>query len=229
MKNINDISLENFNLFCNEYKHLQKSQMRQDLFVMFITEMKKNGIFVEFGACDGLELTNTLILEKEFGWNGILIEPCKFWHNDLFNNRKCKIDTRVIWEKSGETLLFNEVKEIATLSNIDSISPNDFAKGFRDDKDNKKYNVVSITLLDLLKEYNVSKTIDYMSIDTEGSEYEIIKNFDFNSYDIKIISIEHNETENKEKIYNILTKNNYTRVLENDVIHSHQEDWYIKL
>ena len=68
------------------------------------------------------------------------------------------------------------------------------------------------------------KIIDYLSIDTEGSEYEILKNFDFKSYKLKVITCEHNYNENREKIYNLLSDNGYKRKLTKI---SKFEDWYI--
>lgn len=223
-----EINLNNFNKFCSENSHFCKSQMRQDLFVLFVTNKKQNGYFVEFGACDGIELSNTLTLEKEFNWDGILSEPCIFWINDLKNNRDCNIDERAVWIEDGKSLLFNQVEHIQTLSNIDCLNPNDFANSIRNEDRNIKYEVQSVTLETMLKEHNAPKMIDYMSIDTEGSEYEIIEKFDFSKYDIKIINIEHNGTEKRDMIYNILINNGYKRVLEDDHIHVNQDDWYIK-
>src|SRR5450631_2035857 len=45
-----------------------KSQLRQDLFVLTMLDFKRNGYFVEFGATNGSDLSNTYLLEKSFGW-----------------------------------------------------------------------------------------------------------------------------------------------------------------
>jgi hypothetical protein len=55
-----------------------KSQLKQDLFVLAELDFKSNGFFVEFGATNGIDLSNTHLLENEFGWGGILAEPAKF-------------------------------------------------------------------------------------------------------------------------------------------------------
>lgn len=224
---IEDINLDNFNLFCEQKRLNHQSQIKQDLFVLFVTNMKKNGFFVEFGACDGLELNNTFLLENEFNWSGILAEPSIGWHENLFKNRKCVIDTRAVYSESNKNIEFIEVdKELNTLSGIKN---ENFLKNFNDirlNTKNKKYLVKTVTLIDLLKENNAPNKIDYLSIDTEGTEYEIIKNFNFDSYDISIITIEHffNELE-KQKIYDLLVKNGYSRVLTEI---SGQDDWYVK-
>ena len=76
----------------NQYKFIKnliysKSQLKQDLFVLSQLEFKKNGFFVEFGATDGLDLSNTFILEKRFDWNGILVEPGLSWHKTICCNK----------------------------------------------------------------------------------------------------------------------------------------------
>ena len=102
-------------LLMNDLSHIvdvlpkSKSQLRQDLFVLNQLNYKKGGYFVEFGATNGIDLSNTYLLEKNFGWQGILAEPSIGWHNDLIKNRKCNIDKNCVWIKSNELLNFNEV------------------------------------------------------------------------------------------------------------------------
>src|SRR5262245_31004510 len=90
--------------FCAANMTRSKSQLFQDLFVVFFLNGKQNGFFVEFGAADGQILSNTAILERDFGWKGILSEPARGWHNALKANRKSVIDTRCVWSETGRTL-----------------------------------------------------------------------------------------------------------------------------
>ena len=75
------------------------------------------------------------------------------------------------------------------------------------------------------KKYNIPNKINYISIDTEGTEYEILKSIDLKKYDIKIFTIEHNYSTNRDLIYKYLTKFGYVRVLES---FSDFDDWYVK-
>ena len=77
-----------------------------------------------------------------------------------------------------------------------------------------------------MEKYKCPKELDYLSIDTEGSEFEILKKLDFNKFSPKIITIEHNyEVIKRNNIFNLLKKNNYLRVF-NEI--SDWDDWYIK-
>ena len=68
--------------------------------------------------------------------------------------------------------------------------------------------------------------IDYLSIDTEGSEFDILSTVDFNKFSFGIITVEHNFSANREKIYRLLTENGYRREFE---VISNFDDWYVKI
>ena len=95
-----------------------KSQLGQDFFVLCHTGFKTNGYFVEFGATNGIDLSNSYVLEKEFGWDGIVAEPAFRWHPELKKNRSCNIETDCVWSKSDVVLTFNEADsgEFSTLN-----------------------------------------------------------------------------------------------------------------
>ena len=205
-----------------EVKDKSKSQLKQDLFVLLETNFKRNGFFVEFGATNGVDLSNTLLLEKDFGWKGILAEPAKIWHSDLEKNRKCNIEKNCVWSNSNTTLDFNEVvdAEFSAISKYQNRG-NAYAS-----ENYIRYKVKTISLIDLLIKYNAPKVIDYLSIDTEGSEYEILSNFDFESYQFRVITCEHNYHGMREKIYDLLISKGYKRKY---MGLSKWDDWYIKL
>lgn len=207
---------------------LSKSQLRQDLFVLSELNFKKDGYFIEFGASDGVRLSNTHLLETKFGWSGILAEPARIWHSALKVNRSAIIETDCVWSETGKSLIFNEVndeKHRGELSTIDIYSNSDKHKKIRQSA-GKKYNVKTISLLDLLEKHEAPRSIDYLSIDTEGSEYEILKNFDFEKYHIKVITCEHNYTATRQSVKSLLEKNGYTRKYEDCSLF---DDWYVKL
>jgi len=197
-----------------------KSQIQQDLWVLWELKGKTGGYFVEFGAADGKALSNTFLLEEKYGWTGILAEPMPDWHEKL-KQRKAIVDTRCVWARSGEKMQFF-CSIIPELSGLEKTADQDGHTGNR--KNARRVEVETISLLDLLKEHNAPKVIDYLSADTEGSEYEILSAFDFNSYQIKLISVEHNQSATREKIYDLLTRNGYARVFEE---FSKADDWYV--
>lgn len=199
-----------------------RAQLKQDILALIFSNFKRGGFFVEFGATDGETLSNTALLEKEFGWKGILAEPGRIWHDKLRNNRECVIDTRCVWHTSGEFLDFNETA-VAHLSTVSEFSSKDFHAKKREG--GKSYTVETVSLSDLLLQHHAPKEIDYLSIDTEGSELDILRAFDFSPYEIKFISCEHNFTEDRQKIFQILSNAGYARVLTGA---SEFDDWYIK-
>jgi FkbM family methyltransferase len=200
-----------------------KSQLRQDLFVLLELDYKKEGYFVEFGATDGINLSNSYLLEKEFLWKGILAEPAVTWQEKLRENRpNADIEVMCVWEASNHTLLFNETNT-AELSTVDVYSDRDLHSKKR--KSGNRYQVQTISLNDLLEKYNAPTNIDYLSIDTEGSEFEILNALDFDKYSFRVITCEHNYSPQRERIYDLLVKNGYKRKFENL---SGFDDWYTK-
>jgi FkbM family methyltransferase len=205
-----------------DFLQLSKAQLRQDLFVLTQLAFKTQGFFVEFGATDGISLSNTYLLENEFGWSGILAEPARTWHPALRINRSAHIETNCVWSKTGQILKFNEVGESAEFSTISDFTFSDVHSRIREG--GRTYDVATISLLDLLEKYDAPTTIDYLSVDTEGSEFEILKNFDFGKYSFRVITAEHNFTQNRDKLHELLLAKGYRRVFTEL---SGFDDWYV--
>jgi len=200
-----------------------KSQNFQDLFVLSHLELKRKGYFVEFGASNGIDLSNTFLLEYQFEWTGILAEPARSWHEALCKNRPNAIVEKLcIWKASDLLLPFNETMN-KDLSTLDAFSDVDDHREIR--QKGKKYDVTTISLIDLLAKNGAPNHIDYLSIDTEGSELEILTAFDFDRYTFGVITCEHNYTANREDIYKLLTSKGYTRKYQELSL---WDDWYVK-
>jgi len=207
--------------FCCTHYRRSMAQNFQDLFVQFELREKTGGFFVEFGATNGVLLSNTYLLEKHYGWKGILAEPATCWRDELQSNRSCTLDFRCVWAEDNERLQFNQTP-IAELSGID-LSPNNDMRN-RSPEQGEKYMVTTVSLNSLLREHNAPASIDYLSVDTEGSELQILSAFDFGRHDIRIITVEHNYSANREPIHSLLRSKGFTRKFTN---FSFWDDWYV--
>jgi FkbM family methyltransferase len=199
-----------------------KAQLRQDIFVLAELGQKRHGYFVEFGATNGVDLSNTWLLEKEYGWTGILSEPAVVWQNALRENRSCIVDTRCVWTSSDRVADFSQT-EVPELSTLQQYEASDMHRDHR--KNATHYGVQTVTLLDLLETNGAPRDIDYLSIDTEGSEFEILNGFDFDRFHFSVITCEHNYTPMRQKIHDLLTSKGYRRKFEHL---SCWDDWYVK-
>jgi FkbM family methyltransferase len=114
-----------------------------------------------------------------FGWRGILAEPGRSWHAALKADRSAIIDIRCVSSETGKTLMFEEAAQLGQSS---------ISKGPKSER--PTYPVKTVSLTDLLQEHRAPRKIDYLSVDTEGSEFEILNAFDFDKYKFGFISVE---------------------------------------
>jgi FkbM family methyltransferase len=161
------------------------SERYQDVFALLLSGGKRNGFFVEFGACDGLAVNNTLSLERNFDWRGILAEPDVFWHDRLSRNRTARIDKRCVSSVTGGQLEFYQ-------SDRPGNSSSDKGHPYLGSVV-QSYTVETVSFLDLLKDHDAPRFIDFLSVDTEGHEKEVFTNFDFEQYKFGFICIEQHE------------------------------------
>lgn len=214
------MNLNNFLEFKSAFEI--NSQLGQDALVLWLLNQKTNGYFIEFGAADGVNISNTFLLEKDYGWSGILCEPARIYKDRLSASRKCTIVDKCVYSKSGDVISFFE-SENEELSTISSYKESDLHSVSR--INGLTYDVETISLSDLLNNFSAPDIIDYLSMDTEGSEFDIIKEYDFSRH-INIITVEHNYSGNREKIKNFLEEKNFIRIFDSI---SEWDDWYINM
>ena len=207
-----------------------QSQLYQDICAAFIIGDKFEKTFLEFGATDGYVLSNSYLLENSFNWKGALSEPSPQWHDSLkMIRKKSKIITDCIWKETGKKLDFF-MSDIGEFSTINDFIENEIKSMPGNTKQRKKagklVSVETISLNDVIKKYFNDTCPSYISIDTEGSEFEILKAFDLNKYRPKMFTIEHNFTENERKIDEHLIINGYVRIFRKLTSF---DAWYIPL
>lgn len=208
--------------FCKLTARSSTSQIGQDLFVLWVLGMKRGGYFVEVGAASGVALSNSCLLERSFGWHGICAEPGRGWHAQLHAERSCIIDERCVWSESGARLDFMECAA-AEFSTLASFAASDGHR--RIGHEGGPYTVESVSLTDLLTQHHAPKVVDYLSIDTEGSELEILKAHDFTRFQFRVITVEHNKLAGRRAaLSSLLTGAGYRRLMPSL---SAFDDWYV--
>jgi len=201
------------------FKH-SKSQLFQELFVTSALDFR-NGYFVEVGGTDGIVLSNTLTLEK-LGWKGAIFEPCRFWHQALEMNRECFLDFRAVTNRDNEIVSFSETL-IPELSTITSKKPNDGWSFSRNES--LDYPVETVTLNTALKQLGFPSDLDYLSIDTEGTELDVLEGLNFSLFNFKVITVEIAEDPVKGvRIKELLEGNGFRQVFEGKTF---WDDWYL--
>jgi FkbM family methyltransferase len=190
------------------------NQAGQEVWVREILNNKNNGFFVDVGAYDGVESSNTYFLEKELLWDGLCIEANPNFYANLIKNRSCKTTNKAVMPYSG-FCVFNGINTYPS-------------------QNGSAYNSVSCDLLDsILTLAKCPSSIDYMSLDIEGHEYNVLASFPFSKWDVNLFTIEHNSylvgPTQKNLIYHLMSSKGYTRVVEDVKCPTGPyEDWYKK-
>jgi hypothetical protein len=192
------------------------SQSAQDEWVNKIFRGKRDGFYLDIGAYDGIESSNTAFFGRELGWNGICVDANRSAYDRLVINRPDSINVFAAVNNYDGTCRFTDY------------SINDYGD-----------EVPCYKLNTIMEKYNAPNVIDYMSIDIEGSEFIVLSCFDFDRWQVGSITLEHNlysaGSEEKNKLYDLLTSNGFIRVVEDvlcldthpSVYQQPYEDWYV--
>ncbi len=174
-------------IFSSEERKLY-SQDNQDYIVYEnFFKGKKNGFFCDIGGNHPLKINNTLYFE-ELGWSGIAFEPLPHMVKLWAEHRKAKLFPFALSDSEGE-VTFTVVKD--TTGWEDMLS---FVKETRNvdyGYETEEIQVKTKVFKDILEEENI-KHIDYLSLDVEGHELNVLKGIDFNKVRINVLTIENN-------------------------------------
>jgi hypothetical protein len=175
------------------------SQSGQDAWVDKILRSKTDGYYIEIGAYNGVDTSNTYFFQKERNWKGICVECDPSSFNSLVKVR----DSVNFW---------------AYATDYDGVFENTGVPA-------RKLNTI-------LEQAGAPEYIDYLSIDIEGMEYSVLHAIDFDKWRIGVMTVEHNlycwGPENKNRNFDVLSKNGYVRVVEDALVLDPNPEWYMK-
>jgi FkbM family methyltransferase len=191
------------------------SQDKQDRFLETnIFKGFKNGFYVDVGAHDGVSYNNTLYFEKNNNWTGINIEPIKNVFDKLINNRPNNININVavcnndghteFFCNTGYTEMISGIKDTFDKRHLNRLTYENKIKG----STTEIITVQTKKLETIFNENNVSH-VNYLSIDVEGAEFEVIKSINFDKVFIDIIGFENNYNDVSVPIVKYLEDKNY--------------------
>jgi hypothetical protein len=173
-----------------------------DLFVLQQLSSRRDGYFVEAGALDGIHGSNTWLLERDYGWCGICVEPDSGLFSELVNNRT---------SFCVKACLYSDRREVTFVEGVrgwGGIEPHLFPQTHEHWKRGRRTVLETTTLAEVLDEHRAPSVIDYLSLDTEGTEHIILKTFPFDRYTFRVVTIEGN------RCNDLLAANGY-RMVEN--------------
>lgn len=145
-------------------------QEGQDKVTLGLLKNKRNGTFVELGGSNGVTSSNSYVLEKKYGWTGLCIEANKRFFKHLEKNRNCKTVNAVVADEAKDVFFNNNGAE----GGIDVSGEAMHAK----------------PLSQILTEQDMPKIIDFLSLDVEGYEEDVLYNFPFDRFKFRVITIE---------------------------------------
>ena len=223
--------LKFFKVFLKSFTHkrISYSYGGIDSLILNIFKNQKNGFYLDIGCGHPIKNNNTYLLNKK-GWSGINIDLDEE-NIDLFNSyRKKDVNlATAVSDKEGETELYFYHSKSA----LNTIS-----------KENADFQKAKVSKIKKIKTQTINKIIenspfkdrkiDFLSVDVEGSELAILKNFDFTKYSPKVIVVEYLdlslkklEIKNlninniiKSEVYKLIESNNYTlaNILHSDLV-----------
>lgn len=186
------------------------SKEGQDLWALELLKFKRGGFFLDSGAGDPFDGSNTVRMEQEYSWKGILVEPVRHVYDRLLKHRLAQVYNVVLNDRMG-AVPFYEAGNWPLSGIYGHLT--DEAKARNGADPSRVQQREGWTLAHLFEKAGAPGVIDYWSLDTEGSEWVLVQSFPWNTHKVQIIAIEHNFEEPKRTlIREFLTAKGYTYV-----------------
>jgi len=183
-----------------------------DAVIQFFNGMK-NGVFVDVGAYDGVTWSNTLALEKYYGWLGICVEPLDEAYKSLIKERRTTCIKSAVTDFDGEVDFVSISGYAEMLSGIPSSMPDAHVNRIESEISGhggeKNVTKVKAERLDTILSRENLRKIDYLSMDVECGELNVLKGINWDLTEIKLITCEVNGYTDGRDVYEFLIGKNY--------------------
>jgi FkbM family methyltransferase len=181
---------------------------------------KRNGYFVELGANNGIDQSNTLHFENELGWRGVLVEPIPHRYLECIQNRAadnaffCNACVSNEYSKEFVKIIYSNLMSVAPELDLDlprspaehaALGAQFLARG----EQPFEFGAIARTLTSILDEAKAPAVIDLLSLDVEGAERDVLLGIDFRRYSFENIVV---ECRDLSQINGLLIENGYTLV-----------------
>ena len=182
---------KSIDVFYGDHKHLQTagrgSQCQQDLLVASLLKNQKNGYFLDLAANDAVNLSNTYKLEQLHEWTGICVEPNSMYWSNLAH-RSCHVAAAVVSKTRMQEVNFRMYRDMwrrAASGGIEELIDPKIPKS--KEASDKLY---TVPIQEILERYHAPYVMEYLSLDIEGAEYMVMKDFPFEVYKFKVMTVE---------------------------------------
>lgn len=167
------------------------AQAGEDLAVLEVFANERNGVFVEAGGFDGVTYSNTCLLEREFGWTGLLVEPIPELAAKCREARPNSTTAEVALAAEEGTLTLTvavEAPEYSSVRGADHMSLRVAAGEVRN------ITVPARRLDDVLADAGIDR-VDFLSLDVEDAEWDALRGFDLERYGVRAVLLERDHLE----------------------------------
>lgn len=210
----NSSLLLDFHIMSNSYGLDFKGQIGQDIIAYLCLKNKKNGFYIDIGAYDGIDLSNTYIFEK-LGWNGFCVEASPKTFEKLQKNRKCDLYNYAVCSKNiGKTRFLTSTAAVLDVLDIHNTDKHKERIKIESDNNMEYIEVDTITFDELMSNYKDITHIDFMSLDIEGGELDVLKSINFDKYSFGLITVEFND--NYKEILELMISKGYKKLMDNN-------------
>lgn len=188
---------------------LFSGQFETDKHILEYFPDKRNGVAIDVGAVDGRYMSNTLYFEENLDWTVLCIEPNPTYYTSLTTNRKHTLNVAISSRNRKDVDFHIYTMSDGNQSSISSLSTDQKLIDYHLDEYNIKFeeSIIKVqvqTLNECLKKFT-HRPIDFVSIDTEGTENSVLRGFDIDLYQPKLFVIENNWEENTQGVTEYLS------------------------